>query len=82
LEYDDVANHQRKAIYAFRNQLLDPEFDIASKIKENRGEYVDHLLMECEIFDGMPTEDFNIEKLTSLIKEELNIEMKKCSVSG
>jgi preprotein translocase subunit SecA len=28
LEYDDVANHQRKAIYAFRNQLLDPEFDI------------------------------------------------------
>jgi preprotein translocase subunit SecA len=82
LEYDDVANHQRKAIYAFRNQLLDPEFDIASKIKENRGEYVDHLLMECEIFDGMPTEDFNIEKLTSLIKEELNIEMKNAPLEG
>ncbi len=28
LEYDDVANHQRKAIYAFRNQLLDTDFDI------------------------------------------------------
>jgi len=36
LEYDDVANHQRKAIYHFRNQLLDPSFDIKSKIKENR----------------------------------------------
>ena len=35
LEYDDVANHQRKAIYAFRNQLLDPEFDISAKISYN-----------------------------------------------
>jgi len=75
LEYDDVANHQRKAIYAFRNQLLDPEFDIDAKIKENRGEYVKHLLDECEIFEGMPKEDYNIEKLAALIKEELRIEV-------
>ena len=74
LEYDDVANHQRKAIYAFRNQLLDPEFDIAGKINENRVEYVDHILAECEIMDGLPKEDFNTEKLTALIKEELHIE--------
>ncbi len=76
LEYDDVANHQRKAIYAFRNQLLDPEFDIDSKIKENRAEYIDFLLAESEIFPGMPTEDFDIEKLAALIKEELRIEVK------
>ncbi len=75
LEYDDVANHQRKAIYAFRNQLLDPEFDIAAKIKENRAEYIDYLLIECEIYKGGAKEDFNVEKLTSLIKEELNIEV-------
>jgi len=75
LEYDDVANHQRKAIYAFRNQLLDPEFDIDSKIKENRTEYVHHLLTEAEIFEGMSKEDFNIEKLAALIKEELRIEV-------
>ncbi len=74
LEYDDVANHQRKAIYAFRNQLLDPDFDIAGKIKENRVEYVDHILAECEIFEGIQREDFNTEKLTNLIKEELHIE--------
>jgi len=75
LEYDDVANHQRKAIYAFRNQLLDPEFDVAAKIKENRAEYIDHILAECEIYEGMPKEDFNVEKLAALIKEELNVEV-------
>ncbi len=82
LEYDDVANHQRKAIYAFRNQLLDPGFDIDAKIKENRLEYVQHLLMECEIFEGMPTEDFNVEKLASLIKEELNIDIADTQFAG
>ncbi|WP_373031318.1 preprotein translocase subunit SecA [Sulfurovum sp.] len=76
LEYDDVANHQRKAIYAFRNQLLDTEFDIDSKIKENRAEYIEFLLTESEIFAGMPTEDFNIEKLAALIKEELRIDIQ------
>ena len=76
LEYDDVANHQRKAIYAFRNQLLDPEFDIGEKIKENREEYITYLLSEAEIFEGMPKEDFNVEKLAALIKEELHIEVQ------
>lgn len=76
LEYDDVANHQRKAIYAFRNQLLDTEFDIAAKIKENRAEYIDFLLTESEIFAGMPTEDYDVEKLAALIKEELHIEVQ------
>ena len=75
MEYDDVANHQRKAIYAFRNQLLDPDFDIGAKIKENREEYIAHLLAEAEIFEGMPEEDFNVEKLAALIKEELHIEV-------
>lgn len=76
LEYDDVANHQRKAIYAFRNQLLDPEFDIAAKIKENRAEYIAHLMGMAEIYAGMPTEDFDVEKLAALIQEELHIEVK------
>jgi preprotein translocase subunit SecA len=76
LEYDDVANHQRKAIYAFRNQLLDPEFDIAAKIKENRAEYINFLLVESEILTGMPTEDYDVERLAALIKEELHIEVK------
>lgn len=75
LEYDDVANHQRKAIYAFRNQLLDPEFDIGAKIKENRAEYIAYLLAEAEIFAGMPAEDHDVERLAALIKEELHIQV-------
>ncbi|SFV52476.1 Protein export cytoplasm protein SecA ATPase RNA helicase (TC 3.A.5.1.1) [hydrothermal vent metagenome] len=82
LEYDDVANHQRKAIYAFRNQLLDPEFDIDEKIKENRKEYIAHLMAEAEIFEGMPTEDFDVEKLVALLKEELHIEVDSEQFKG
>ncbi len=55
---------------------MNPEFDIAAKIKENRAEYIDHLLTESEIFEGMPTEDFNVERLAALIKEELRIEVQ------
>lgn len=73
LEYDDVANKQRKVIYAFRNDLLNPEFDIASKIDENRVEYVANLLASCEIFDGMPSEDFDYDKIIVRLKEELNL---------
>ena len=75
LEYDDVANHQRKTIYSFRNQLLDQEFDIDAKIKDNREEYASNLLTQCEIFSGMPSEDFNIEKLLELINEELHVKI-------
>jgi len=82
LEYDDVANHQRKAIYAFRNQLLDPVFDIDSKIKENRAEYIAHIMALSEIYEGMPTEDFDVEKLAALIKEELHIEVKSEQFKG
>jgi len=73
LEYDDVANHQRKAIYAFRNQLLDPEFDIGSKIKENRETFVSMLLNEAEIYEGTPSEDFDLEKFTGLIQKHIDI---------
>jgi preprotein translocase subunit SecA len=49
LEYDDVANEQRKLVYKFRNELLNPEFKIAEKIDAIREEYLDHLLMDCGI---------------------------------
>ena len=82
LEYDDVANHQRKAIYAFRNQLLDTDFDIGAKIKENRSEYIEYLLNEAEIFEGIATEDFDLDKLTALLKEEVHLEVDVASLKG
>ena len=75
LEYDDIASEQRKAIYKFRNNLLDEEYDIDSKIRENRLEYVEHILTECDIYNGATEEDFNLEKLSNIFKEDLNIEV-------
>ncbi len=75
LEYDDIASEQRKAIYKFRNNLLDERYDIDSKIKENRLEYVDYILLESDIFSGATEEDFNLEKLINILKEEVAIEL-------
>jgi len=71
LEYDDVANEQRKIIYRFRHELLNPEFDIDAKIDAIREEYLQALMMECGIFEGAPKEDFDLEKLRLKILEEL-----------
>ncbi len=75
VEYDDVANEQRKIVYKFRNQLLDKEFDIVSKIDEVRVEYVNNLFNICDIFDGASKEDFNLKKLFELLKEEINLDL-------
>ena len=77
LEYDDVANEQRKTIYKFRQELLNPDYDIDSKIKESRKEVVEQIFSECEILPQMPKEDFNIDKLAKLLQENFNIIVDK-----
>ena len=73
LEYDDVANQQRKVIYSFRNDLLKPDFDIASKLDENMLEYVQNLLSIANIIKGMPSEDFDYEFIKIKFEEELRL---------
>ena len=73
LEYDDVANEQRKVIYSFRNDLLKPDFDIDSKLDENRLEYVQNLLYNASIITGMASEDFNYEFIKTKFEEELRL---------
>jgi preprotein translocase subunit SecA len=82
LEYDDVANEQRKTIYLFRDKLLNPEYKISDKIKENRLEFTENTLQEAEIFDGAPLEDFNFEKVKLTIKEELNFNLDVSKFEG
>lgn len=72
LEYDDVANKQRKTIYNFRNELLNPNFDIDSKIKEIRFEFVTNLLFKAEIYEGIAQSEYNIERLMSILQDDLN----------
>ena len=76
VEYDDVANEQRKIVYKFRNDVLNPEYNLHAKVDEIRGDYVSNLLMNCDIFPGQSEEDFNLEKLSALIKEEINQEIE------
>ncbi len=82
VEYDDVANEQRKIVYKFRNQLLDKEFDIGAKIEENRVEYLENLLNNCDIFDGGAKEDFNIKKVSEVLKEEINLDVDPEELNG
>ena len=75
VEYDDVANEQRKIVYRFRNQLLSKEYDIAAKINEIRDEYIVHILLRSDIFEGGAREDFNLKKLSEILKEEINFDL-------
>ncbi len=76
LEYDDVANEQRKVIYSFRNDLLKEDYDISSKIDENRVEYVQNLLSELNITQGLSEDEFDYEQLVAKLKEELHFIVK------
>ncbi len=73
LEYDDVANEQRKVVYNFRNNLLKPDYAIDEKLDENRADYVANLLANAEIIEGMPSEDFNYEFVKLKLQEELHL---------
>ena len=75
VEYDDVANEQRKIVYKFRAQLLNNEYDISSKVDEIRVEYIEHVLSNADIFDGGAREDFNLDKVFKILQEEVNLEL-------
>ncbi len=82
LEYDDVANEQRKIIYRFRHELLDPKFEIETKIDAIREEYIQKLFAECSIYEGAPEEDFELEKLKLKLMEETGEEFTIEELSG
>ncbi|MGM0532933.1 MAG: preprotein translocase subunit SecA [Campylobacterota bacterium] len=75
LEYDDVANEQRKTIYTFRKDLIKKAFDIKEKIHENMHEYIAHVLTEAGIMEDIAKEDFDLQTLQRKIKEELNLDL-------
>jgi preprotein translocase subunit SecA len=73
VEYDDIANEQRKIVYKFRNQLLSKEYDIDQKILDIRSDYLTHILNEYGAFDGVAYEDYDIKALLLRIREDLNL---------
>jgi preprotein translocase subunit SecA len=79
LEYDDVANEQRKTIYRFRKGLIEKHFEIKDKIYENFGEYIAHVLQDSGIIEGGAKEDFDTQKVRMKIKEDMNLDVPDVS---
>ncbi|EPI8265219.1 preprotein translocase subunit SecA [Campylobacter coli] len=75
LEYDDVANEQRKTIYRYRNELLDEEYDIKTKISQNIAEYSAYVMNDFMIEESGT--ELNFENLKAKILDECSIELKQ-----
>ncbi|EGK8212282.1 preprotein translocase subunit SecA [Campylobacter coli] len=75
LEYDDVANEQRKTIYRYRNELLDEEYDIKTKISQNIAEYSAYVMNDFMIEESGA--ELNFENLKAKILDECSIELKQ-----
>ncbi|WP_279176478.1 preprotein translocase subunit SecA [Campylobacter insulaenigrae] len=76
LEYDDVANEQRKTIYNYRNELLDENFNIQSKILKNISEYCSYII--SQIHANIESENFSFfDSLKQKIIYECNIELSE-----
>ncbi len=73
LEYDDVANDQRKAIYESRNQLLEAT-DISDRINSIRREVISAFFSQ-HIQPESLEEQWDIEALEKTLMAELQLEL-------
>ena len=73
LEYDDVANDQRKVIYQQRNELLESA-DIAETIAAMRDGVVEDLISDY-IPPGSMEEQWNVSGLEKALESEYRIEL-------
>ncbi|WP_121022232.1 preprotein translocase subunit SecA [Helicobacter vulpis] len=72
LEYDDVANEQRKTVYKFRNELLDDDYDISARIEENRQYAVMKILESQQAFEVQDFSPEDLENIAHVLQEEFN----------
>jgi preprotein translocase subunit SecA len=73
LEYDDVANDQRKVIYQQRNDLLQVQ-DISATITAMRGDVVASLV-DQHIPPGSVEEQWNTEALERTLEAEIGLQL-------
>ncbi|MGL2364275.1 preprotein translocase subunit SecA [Helicobacter pylori] len=72
LEYDDVANEQRKSVYKFRDELLDANYDIGAKIAENREYALNQIFSKLKAFDHQNLSEEELLGLKNVLKEDFN----------
>jgi preprotein translocase subunit SecA len=68
LEYDDVANDQRRVIYQQRTDLMSAE-DVAEAVVGIREEVVAHLV-DTHVPGGLPEEQWDVAGLTAAIERD------------
>ncbi len=73
LEYDDVANEQRKAIYRLRDELLNPHSEVEKRINENRIDAIKATLLNLGIVPETIKEEFDYEKIIAVFMEEFGV---------
>ena len=73
LEYDDVANDQRKVIYSWRNELLDTD-DISDDIKGMREGIIDSML-DINIPQCSLDELWDIKRLVDSIEHQFAVKL-------
>ncbi|ELN6944073.1 preprotein translocase subunit SecA [Campylobacter jejuni] len=75
LEYDDVANEQRKTIYRYRNELLDENYDIRAKISQNIAEYSANVMNDYMLDESGSS--VNFENLKAKILYECSTQISE-----
>jgi preprotein translocase subunit SecA len=73
LEYDDVANDQRKVIYAQRNELLEAE-DVAEGIRGMRAQVLNDIISEYIPVESM-AEQWDVPGLEQALAAELQLKV-------
>ncbi|AFI06114.1 preprotein translocase subunit SecA [Helicobacter cetorum] len=76
LEYDDVANEQRKSVYKFRDELLDVNYDISTKIAENREYALNQIFSKIKAFDNQDLSHDELLGLKNILKEDFNVNVE------
>ena len=71
LEYDDVANDQRKTIYALRNELLESQ-DVSPRIADLRAGVISDLF-RTYVPEESVEEQWDVKGLEGSLKAELNL---------
>src|ERR1700716_1854855 len=73
LEYDDVANDQRKTIYALRNEILDSQ-DVSPRIAELRAGVIEDVF-RAHVPPESIEEQWDIPALETALKADLNLQL-------
>ena len=73
LEYDDVANEQRKLVYSERNELMSTD-DVSENVAQMREDVTESVIDRSIPPQSLP-EQWDLEQLEEELKHEFNVEL-------